>query len=479
MPDDHIVFISYAHQDASASRVVGFNQFLHDCLPGKISLLLDRKYLGIGKNIPNYMQHLETCPAAIILMTPEYKRRTENATGGVFTEFEIIRKRVLDDKDDFLCLPVLFEGARYTAVPSLFENEIHEDFTKFHPRLNETTNNYYLSDNLREEFIPLFTEIAKVVESKIKVRSVLPQDENEKLLELLFAKTKITRGWLKLHPEFSNHLFVSTHAYKRIKNQSAVFVIGRKGSGKSTIANTLPELENERYKTCIAILADHINLLSTCEMLDYDKYGRSRDVLKQRFATRTHEFAQLNPMQFLFKYAWLGVFYICLANELCELGRNNNFNKNQQNYFKLLDSEYNKFTFEQFRNIEPSKYFTLTSVAFSEFWDKIVTTALSLTDYSSVIRYIDSNLNEENYLRFLLSEPLLSVVRNIVTQCDRYAIITLDDFDSVFSILTIGSQYRSDFARVSRQMTLSLISFSFAIFIRYASLIKSLALINF
>jgi hypothetical protein len=434
MQSENAVFISYAHQDVTASRVAGFTQFLHDCLPSKISLLLDRKLLGIGKNIPSYMQYLENCPAVIILMTPDYKRRTENAIGGVFSEFEIIRSRVLNENDEFLCLPVLFEGTPESAVPTLFEDDYYEKFTMFHPRLNYTRQKYYLSDSLREEFIPRFIEIARVIESRIKVRSVLPRYKYEEMLELLFAKTKITREWLILHPEFCNHLFVDTHSYTRVKNQNAVFIIGRKGSGKSTIANTLPQLEHGRYKACIAVLADHINLLSTYQMIDHDKVGKSFDTLKHRYVGRTTEFTQLNPTQFLFKYAWLGTLYICFAKELCELGKQNKLNATQKDYYSLLDEEFKKFTFKQFKNIEPSKYFTLASVAFAEFWDNMVTQALDLKDFSSVVRYIESNVNEERYLQTLLSEPLLNVIREIVCHCDRHVLITLDDFDSVFSI---------------------------------------------
>jgi energy-coupling factor transporter ATP-binding protein EcfA2 len=434
MDIEKMVFISYAHKDTSISKIAAFTQFLHDCLPNKISILLDRKYLGIGKTIPNYVQYLETCPAAIVLMTPEYKRRSENATGSVFGEYEIIHKRLLNEEDEFLCLPVLFEGTTETAIPRLFVDKIHEDFTNFYPRLDDMGKKYYLNNKLREVFIPVLLNVARVIEARIQVRALLPPDKYERMHEILFAKTKITRDWLMLHPEFCNHLFVDTHSYKRIKNQYAVFLIGRKGSGKSTIANTLPQLEYKQYKACISMLADQINLLETYHMIDHKKYGSLFDTVKYYFAGRTSEFTQLNPTQLLFKYAWLGVLYICFARELCELGKTNKLNALQKSYYDLLLEEFNKFTFGQSKNIEASKYFTVASVAFAEFWDRIVTDALSLQNFTEVVRYIDSNVNEERYLEMLLSRPLLDVLRNIVSHCDRSVLITLDDFDSVFSI---------------------------------------------
>jgi energy-coupling factor transporter ATP-binding protein EcfA2 len=369
-----------------------------------------------------------------LLLTPEYKRRAEGAAGGVFKEFEIIRNRYNDPDDDFLVLCVLFEGSQSNSIPAVFLDDIYRDFTSCQPRLNEVTKKYYMLDKFREEYIPKFMEIARAIETKISVRSSQDNETYERLLESLFAQTKITRKWIKLHPEFINHLFVSTRSYDRIKSQDAVFLIGRKGSGKSTVANTLPELEHERYKTCIPILADHINLLSAFEFINYDKLIASFHSIRDYSGGQASEYIKLNPVQFLFKYAWLGLLYICLAKELTVLGKEGGFNAEQLLYKDSLEKEFSEFTFSQSKNVEASRYFTLSSVSFLEFWDEQVSEALKLDRFSDVIRYLDSNVNEENYLEHLLPGSLLSVIRTIVRLCDRYALVTLDDFDSAFSI---------------------------------------------
>ena len=439
MSNDHSVFISYAHHDSNVDRVAGFVQFLHGCLPGKIKILLDRKYLGLGKNIPDYMDHLATCPVIIALLTPEYKRRSAGAIGGVFTEFSKIRKRYLDEDDDLLFLPILFEGNCSTAIPDLFENEMYETFCNFHPRKkSQEPIQYRLSDKQREEHIPKFTEISHLIESRITVRQSLPQDEFRRQLELLFAKTKITRKWVSLHPEFINHLFVPTHSYNRVKNQDAVFLIGRKGSGKSTVANTLPELEHTTYKTSIPITAEYINLLSAYEFLDKDNLTSSFEKLTRRLGESTQEYVQLNPTQLLFKYSWLGLLYICLAEQLCRLADNNELNEGQTNYVASLKEEFDIFTFSQSDKVEASGYFTTASVAFSEFWDENVTQALSQERFSDLVRFLDSHVNPENYLSHLLSPKLLATIRHVVQSCDRRALVTLDDFDAVFSMFRKG-----------------------------------------
>lgn len=269
------VFVSYAHLDSGAIRVRGFVHFLHNSLPNKISLLLDRKSLQIGKNIPNFMEQITECPVVIVLFTPEYKRRAESATGGVFREYEVIRSRYIDKERDFMLLPILFEGVRENAIPALFQNEVYYDYVGFHPKLYEDGDRVMLSNYNRQEYMPKFSEIAKQIESKIDVRITLPEKKYQEMLDKLFAKTKFTRKWIKEHPEFINHLFVSTRSYERVRTQDALFIIGRKGSGKSTISNTLPELECDCYKACIPILADNINLLSTITYIDPNKLTES------------------------------------------------------------------------------------------------------------------------------------------------------------------------------------------------------------
>ncbi len=439
MPDDHSVFISYAHHDTSIDRIAGFSQFLYGCLPGKIEILLDRKYLGIGKNIPDYMDRLDSCPVAVVLLTPEYKRRADGATGGVFTEFAKIRKRYLDEDDDFLVLPILFEGTSSTSVPKLLVDEMYEDFCAFHPRKkSDEPIQYYLSDKQREQHIPKFTEIGRLIESRITVRASLPQEEFRQQLERLFAKTKITRKWVALYPEFINHLFVPTHSYNRVKTQDAVFLIGRKGSGKSTLANTLPELEHITYKTSIPITADHINLLSTYEFLDKDNLSNSFDRLAQRLGGSAREYMQLNPAQLLFKYSWLGLLYISLARQLCRLAEDGEMNENQMQFTDSLQNEFDRFTFRQSDNVDTSAYFTTASVSFSEFWEETIDSALAQERFSDVVRYLDSHVNPENYLSHLLSPKLLDVIRQVVQFCDRRALVTLDDFDAVFSMFREG-----------------------------------------
>ena len=439
MSTKNSIFISYSHHDTGAERVIGFYEYLHDFLPNKINILLDKKKLRIGKNIPNFIDQLKECPVIIVLLTPQYKRSLEAAIGGVFIEYEIIRNRVMEQDYDLMLLPILFEGTQETSVPEMFKHFIFDNFVDFNPHFNEKSNRMILQGKNKEYFFPLIKAIAKQIESKIDVRTPLPEKKYQEMLDRLFAKTKFNRDWIREHPEFLNHLFVSTRSYERVKSQDALFLIGRKGSGKSTISNTLPELESDYYKACIPILADHINLLSAVKYINPKSFTESFFFVTDKHGDFSKEFMEFNPLHSLFKYAWLGLIYICFIDQLYQLGAKGALNKEQMNYYKDLKDEFDHFTFRQREHIDTSKYFSLTSAEFLEFWNDNVTKALDNSNkFFDVIRFIESNVNEEQFLLYLLGNKMLTSLRKISELCDKHIIMTLDDFDSAFSISRDG-----------------------------------------
>lgn len=437
MMNDSSVFITYAHRDVDVSRVVGFYQFIRDYLPRKIEILLDRKALNVGKNIPNYVDRLKTCPVVIILFSPEYKRKVEGSEGGVFKEYVIIRKRFGKKNPDLLILPILFEGTAEASIPELFSKELNESLTAFHPRKNKVIDRFYLPDEHKAECQEVFKSLALAVESKISVRELVSPDDVEVLLDAFFAKTKVTKSALVDHPEFINHLFVDTLSYRRVRRQNALFLIGRKGSGKSTISNTLPALEHAKYKASVCILANHINLVSTIELISMDKLQSSFDQINSLADSADSEFVKLKPVEFLFKYAWLGVIYICLAEELRRLGGiKNALNDAQVPYVDQLNRHSEVFFYGQSGNIDASRYFSVAAVSFFEFWDREVQEALESESLTNVVQHLEANVNEEKFLQNFLGEDFLSCIRAIVANCDvnKRALVTLDDFDTAFAL---------------------------------------------
>ena len=298
----------------------------------------------------------------------------------------------------------------------------------------------------RASFSSKFDNISDEIQAAINVKTSLEANDLENALNLLFATTKVTRGWIQSHPEFVNRLFVATKSYSKIRKQNAVFLIGRKGSGKSTVANILPVLEEGKYKTCITILADHINLPTAFELIDRTALVDSLSEINERLAQHTSEYTDLNPLQFLFKYAWLGLLTLSLANEVYNLGQSNDLNSDQQPYYPEFATAFDEFTFNQSSNIESSRYFTFASVAFSEFWGKAVDTALQQETFKDAVRYLDSTVNEEEFLKFLLPPKVIKNLREIVRSCDKRALVTLDDFDTVFSLFRqkLRTSYNED-----------------------------------
>ncbi len=81
----------------------------------------------MGTDLNWFMEMLFEVDAALLVMTPGYKRKVVNRTkSGVFTEYGYIMQRYADTEqksresgllEHFEVVPVLFSGTRETAVP--------------------------------------------------------------------------------------------------------------------------------------------------------------------------------------------------------------------------------------------------------------------------------------------------------------------------------------------------------------------------
>ena len=87
-------FISYNTDDMDFNSLNKFKDWLLELSDAKLDLLyaLD---LGFGKDLDKFMKKLYEVDAAIIMMSPGYKNKVINKTGGVFTEYKYIYQRYI------------------------------------------------------------------------------------------------------------------------------------------------------------------------------------------------------------------------------------------------------------------------------------------------------------------------------------------------------------------------------------------------
>ena len=104
------VFISYAWLDDDFNRKV--SEFVNRLRQDGIDTIFDQTDLKFGQSMPHFMESTvrdNEITNVLMLLTPEYKEKADNKTGGVGTETQIISTEVYQDVDNTKFIPVIFD----------------------------------------------------------------------------------------------------------------------------------------------------------------------------------------------------------------------------------------------------------------------------------------------------------------------------------------------------------------------------------
>ena len=104
------VFISYSWIDDEFNRKV--SEFVNRLRQDGIDTVFDQTDLKFGQSMTHFMEttvHDNEITNVLMLLTPEYKEKADNKTGGVGTETQIISTEVYQDIDNTKFIPVIFD----------------------------------------------------------------------------------------------------------------------------------------------------------------------------------------------------------------------------------------------------------------------------------------------------------------------------------------------------------------------------------
>lgn len=111
------VFISYAWESEELKRWV--LDFARDLRSKGVNVTLDRWDLGLGDNRFQFMERSVTrAEFVLVICTPTYVERSEDRSGGVGYESNIITSRIAEKAGKQKFIPVLRSGDWITAVPA-------------------------------------------------------------------------------------------------------------------------------------------------------------------------------------------------------------------------------------------------------------------------------------------------------------------------------------------------------------------------
>ena len=99
--------------------------------------------------------------------------------------------------------------------------------------------NRYFRTKRAADFAPAVRKIIEAVRAIALERSAGFNDRYRSNLRTLLLDTKAQSIGQRLSPRDRDHIFVKTKAYEGVVDQKSLILIGRKGSGKSTITDYL------------------------------------------------------------------------------------------------------------------------------------------------------------------------------------------------------------------------------------------------
>lgn len=194
---------------------------------------------SVGESLGDFYKEIDTCDAAVVILGPKYLRRVvEHQQSGVNSEFERILYR--QQADRLKVIPITFSGTHPEACPPEFRDIIAKDLTWL--RLIPEKKPLRAVKNVRAKFAAVVNEITEQVAAAALNRSESYRKGQEAILRnFLFFDTKSRWDQPGSHALLDG-AFVKTATFLKMRSGEIRFLIGKKGSGKSTITHVMPML---------------------------------------------------------------------------------------------------------------------------------------------------------------------------------------------------------------------------------------------
>jgi hypothetical protein len=266
-------FISYCHDGADFEAIEALHQQIQVLCGELFEVVRDKSHVKTGSSISQHEELIDESDIIVVLFSPQYKTRIVNRTpGGVYREYG----RIIDKYNTyvdrlkhgrkprpFLFVPLLFAGTKETSIPDEISDPLFEIFTDYRV-IKDRSGTYVVRDHVQKLFADKFEKLGAQFRSIHAGIQRSFSDEYNQLLDLLFVQDKHEILRKKYHfknaDEMLNRLFVKTKSFLRISDRDKCILIGRKGSGKSTIVDHFHRDNTLDYKPPIKVSVDEFDM---------------------------------------------------------------------------------------------------------------------------------------------------------------------------------------------------------------------------
>ena len=443
------IFISYSNVDISLTTLSYITNKLNDILT-KLNIrcnIYSKHRSDFSKNV-SLEEVIHQCDSVIILGSPDYRSKVNEKWGKAYDEFKIINSRLTSlqntseeciDSYHNNCkiIPIIMRGSLKLSVPDEFIcTQLITDLSNVRFDKFDKNDNLSISiadkllieealTNIAEEIISItITNSAdfKAAEADISDKFKTSDD----LFGELFTNTKFSSSTVQKVPDFFDKCFVETPDFEEVIKQRTYFLIGRKGSGKSTITGALALFSNQKYKGYIAISAEAINLSYLYNEMTPQTNSDRRSVLSKYT---------------FFQVAWDGFIALCLIKLIVTLEKSGVLVISQVQYSTVIYDFFEEFMAGQMARIDDESHLQtfLFETAFDKaqmFLKSIIDTAPYPNNLATDLRSIaQSQFNTNDFLNYLFGPDVYFSLIKIITNCDKRVLVTVDNFDTRFDLL--------------------------------------------
>ena len=429
-------FISYCHSDVDKDILNCLIQWLEEISNNNIEILIDHN-LNPGDSLNEFMDNLLSINAIIIIMTPNYKKKISNREGGVYREYKIIYDRYLKEEErkraqnsrtlsndrhkKLTLLPILFSGTEKTAAIPELKDLLYSDFVGLHI-CADSKNNHCISDSIKKRYK---RQMVKIV-NEITANENLNTDNYHKLYDELYDGLFIDlkADWNKFQTNkkdglFENKIFVKTKPYSKISKQNVFLLVGRKGSGKSTVATFIAHKDTSNYKGVISIEANDINL----------------EIVFGFFTDRklSSDITSITSLLDTFQHVWELFLYLKSMEILIKEYNKNSLTREQLDsiaYIKKFINKLNNDNDSLENKSSTGHYFTFALESIKSYIENSIDNARDESGYyhSDMI----GALTFDKIIKNVLGIEVCDAFTRIVQDCNKHILITLDNFDTAF-----------------------------------------------
>jgi energy-coupling factor transporter ATP-binding protein EcfA2 len=440
-------FISYCHEGSDRDTLDYLIHTLKDHLGSGEQLLYDQ-HLSTGEDFKDFMAMLDRVDVVIILLSPSYKRKVVERQGGVYEEFRRIWARHTDQKigkEDpawesnkvpFEILPILFSGSYAHSTPDELLTLKQLDLTGL--RVSRKPNGeFVIPQSIQNTFTHPIQSLASQIHAESAVKSQAFIKLSNSYYDRLFVDLKASfNDPIFASRDYLDTILVKTSTYFRIESQLAFFVIGRKGSGKSTLTQVLPLTQPDRYQGIIEIIADDFNLESL--------YGLYSD---QQFRSDVNAAVSRDRA---FELTWEALLMLAAMDVILNFSINGLLNSVQSRLVEPIEKFINNMKgnspLTHWRTGDLFNYAFTGTMSFVK--DCIDGTrsdpALFLVD-------IGVRFNRERFLAHLFSSEVMDSFRMLLRTFNKRFLITLDGFDTAFDRFRLDSIRAYDEEKMRRR----------------------------